>query len=124
MSISRGAFLHDIGQVPALRNILLQPELLLPDELALMCQLCTDVYKMLQTIPFLADASEIGYAYAERFDGTGYPRKLKGHEIPLGSTYPCRRPQDEILYQSLLRLEHTGFSPRRNAASIRTATRP
>jgi response regulator RpfG family c-di-GMP phosphodiesterase len=83
--ISCGASIHDIGQFPALRNILLQPDALHPGELALMCQLCNDIYKMLKPIQFLADASEIVYAYSECFDGTGYPRGLKGHEIPLGA---------------------------------------
>jgi response regulator RpfG family c-di-GMP phosphodiesterase len=83
--ISRGASLHDIGQFPALRDILLEPDGLHPGELALMCQLCNDIYKVLKPIPFLEDASEIVYAYSECFDGTGYPRGLKGDEIPLGS---------------------------------------
>jgi cyclic di-GMP phosphodiesterase len=40
---------------------------------------------ILKRIPFLADAAEIVYAHQERFDGTGYPRGLKGDEIPLGA---------------------------------------
>lgn len=42
-------------------------------------------YQMLRKIPFLQEASEIVYAHQERFDGTGYPRGLKGDEIPLGA---------------------------------------
>jgi response regulator RpfG family c-di-GMP phosphodiesterase len=83
--IARGAAIHDVGQVPALCNILSQPADLLPDELALMCNLCHDIHEMLSPIPFLADASETVYAYQESFDGTGYPRGLKGDEIPLGA---------------------------------------
>jgi HD-GYP domain-containing protein (c-di-GMP phosphodiesterase class II) len=40
---------------------------------------------MLKKIPFLQDAAEIVYAHQERFDGTGYPRGLKGEQIPLGA---------------------------------------
>ena len=36
-------------------------------------------------IPFLAEAAEIVYSHQERYDGTGYPRGLKGEEIPLGA---------------------------------------
>jgi HD-GYP domain-containing protein (c-di-GMP phosphodiesterase class II) len=42
-------------------------------------------YKVLTRIPFLQEAADIVYAHQERYDGTGYPRKLKGKEIPLGA---------------------------------------
>lgn len=42
-------------------------------------------YQMIQNIPFLHNAMEIVWAHHENFDGTGYPRKLKGDEIPLGA---------------------------------------
>ena len=42
-------------------------------------------YQMLNKIPFLDEASEIVYAHHERYDGTGYPRGLKGEQIPLGA---------------------------------------
>jgi pterin-4a-carbinolamine dehydratase len=40
---------------------------------------------MLRKIPFLQDAAEIVYSHQEHFDGSGYPRGLKGREIPLGA---------------------------------------
>jgi HD-GYP domain-containing protein (c-di-GMP phosphodiesterase class II) len=40
---------------------------------------------MLKKIPFLQEAAEIVYTHHEKFDGTGYPRGLKGEEIPLGA---------------------------------------
>ena len=46
---------------------------------------CYHGYKMLKKIPFLQEAAEIVYAHQERFDGTGYPRGLKGEQIPLGA---------------------------------------
>ena len=42
-------------------------------------------YEMVKKIPFLAEAAEIVYAHHEDFDGTGYPRGLKGEQIPLGA---------------------------------------
>ncbi len=83
--IARGASLYDIGQVPALRNVLIESKILLPDELAILCQLLYDVHEMLKPISSLREASEIIYAHPELFDGTGYRRGLKGDEIPLGA---------------------------------------
>ena len=40
---------------------------------------------MLSRIPFLSEAAEIVYAHQEKYDGTGYPRGLKGEQIPLGA---------------------------------------
>jgi len=42
-------------------------------------------YNIISRIPFLAEAAEIVYAHQERYDGLGYPRRLKGDEIPLGA---------------------------------------
>jgi response regulator RpfG family c-di-GMP phosphodiesterase len=84
-AITRGAFLHDVGQVPALRDVLLQPDKLLPDELAILCRCCDDFYGLLKSIPGLEDPAEIVYAYQECIDGSGYPRGLRGSQIPLGA---------------------------------------
>ena len=46
---------------------------------------CQRGYDMVRKIPFLREAAEIVYSHQERFDGTGYPRGLKGNEIPLGA---------------------------------------
>jgi response regulator RpfG family c-di-GMP phosphodiesterase len=83
--IERGALLHDVGQVPALRDILLQADRLLPDELAILCRSSHDIYEMLSAIPCLADAAEIVYSYSECFNGSGFPRRLKGEKIPPGA---------------------------------------
>ena len=83
--IARGAFLHDIGKMAIPDAILRKPGALTPDEIAIMREHCYHGYRMLQKIPFLAEAAEIVYSHQERYDGTGYPRGLKGNEIPLGS---------------------------------------
>ncbi|HZP62820.1 MAG TPA: HD domain-containing phosphohydrolase [Terriglobales bacterium] len=83
--IARGAFLHDIGKMAIPDAILRKPGALTPEEIAIMREHCYRGYQMLRKIPFLTEAAEIVYSHQERFDGTGYPRGLKGEEIPLGA---------------------------------------
>src|SRR5438477_11545792 len=83
--IARGAFLHDIGKMAIPDNILRKPDKLTPEEVAIMREHCFHGYQILKKIPFLAEAAEIVYSHQERFDGTGYPRGLKGDQIPLGA---------------------------------------
>jgi putative nucleotidyltransferase with HDIG domain len=83
--IARGAFLHDIGKMAIPDAILRKPGALTDAEREIMREHCYRGYQMLRKIPFLAEASEIVYSHQERFDGTGYPRGLKGTEIPLGA---------------------------------------
>jgi len=83
--IARGAFLHDIGKMAIPDAILRKPGALTPDEVLIMREHCYRGYQMLKKIPFLLEASEIVYSHQERWDGTGYPRGLRGEEIPLGS---------------------------------------
>jgi response regulator RpfG family c-di-GMP phosphodiesterase len=69
-----------------LRDILLlQPEILLPDELGILCGCCGDTDSILRTIPSLAGVVDAVHGYQERFDGSGYPRRVSGGEIPLGA---------------------------------------
>jgi putative nucleotidyltransferase with HDIG domain len=83
--ISRGAFLHDIGKLATPEAILRKPDALTPDEIAIMRDYCFRGYEMLKKIPFVAEAAEIVYSHQEFYDGTGYPRGLKGEQIPLGA---------------------------------------
>jgi putative nucleotidyltransferase with HDIG domain len=83
--IARGAFLHDIGKMAIPDAILRKPGALDPDEIAIMREHCYRGYQILRRIPFLSEASEIVYSHQEKFDGTGYPRGLKGEQIPLGA---------------------------------------
>jgi putative nucleotidyltransferase with HDIG domain len=84
-TIARGAFLHDIGKIATPDHILLKPGKLSDEEMRIMKQHCERGYEMVRKIPFLRDAAEIVYAHQERFDGTGYPRGLRGEAIPLGA---------------------------------------
>jgi cyclic di-GMP phosphodiesterase len=83
--IARGAFLHDIGKIAIPDAILLKPGKLTEDEMNTMKEHCYLGYKIISRIPFLAEAAEIIYSHQERYDGTGYPRRLEGNEIPLGA---------------------------------------
>src|SRR5713226_8320153 len=83
--ISRGAFLHDIGKMAIPDAILRKPGALNEEEKTIMREHCYRGYQMLRKIPFLGEASEIVYSHQECFDGSGYPRGLKGEQIPLGA---------------------------------------
>jgi putative nucleotidyltransferase with HDIG domain len=83
--IARGAFLHDIGKLAIPDAILRKPAKLTDEEMAEMKEHCYRGYKIISRIPFLAEAAEIVYSHQEKYDGTGYPRGLKGEEIPLGA---------------------------------------
>ncbi len=83
--IARGAFLHDIGKMAIPDDILRKPGALTPDQVTIMKEHAFLGYKMLQKIPFLQEASQIVYSHQEKFDGSGYPRGLKGEQIPLGA---------------------------------------
>src|SRR5437879_110695 len=83
--IARGAFLHDIGKMAIPDAILRKPGALDQDEKAIMQEHCYRGYQMLRKIPFLSEAADIVYSHQEKFDGSGYPRGLKGDQIPLGA---------------------------------------
>ncbi|MGH9743294.1 MAG: HD domain-containing phosphohydrolase [Candidatus Acidiferrum sp.] len=83
--LARAAFLHDIGKMAIPDGILRKPGPLTDDEKQIMRKHCEIGYNMLIRIPFLRDAAEIVLAHQEFYDGTGYPRGLKGDQIPLGA---------------------------------------
>jgi HD-GYP domain-containing protein (c-di-GMP phosphodiesterase class II) len=83
--VRRGALLHDIGKVGIPDSILVKPGPLTEEEWAVMKRHVSDGYELLAPIPFLQQALDIPYCHHERWDGTGYPRGLKGEEIPLAA---------------------------------------
>ena len=110
--IARGAFLHDIGKIATPDRILLKPGKLDDQEMAVMRRHCAQGYEIVRKIPFLRDAAEIVYAHQERFDGKGYPRGLKGEQIPLGArVFALADTMDAI----------TSDRPYRKATSFETA---
>jgi putative nucleotidyltransferase with HDIG domain len=80
--IRRGALLHDIGKMGIPDSILLKPGPLTDDEWVVMRRHPTSAYELLSPISFLRDSIDIPYCHHEKWDGTGYPRALKGTAIP------------------------------------------
>jgi PAS domain S-box-containing protein len=80
-----GALLHDIGKMGLPDSILLKPGPLDPEEWDLMRQHPGFAYHLLSGIPYLASSLDIPYNHHEKWDGSGYPRGLKGDEIPLAA---------------------------------------
>ncbi len=81
----RGALLHDIGKMGVPDAILLKPGPLTDDERAIMQMHTVYAYQLLLPIAYLRPAVDIPYCHHEKWDGTGYPRHLKGQEIPLAA---------------------------------------
>ena len=83
--IRRGALLHDIGKMGVPDRILLKPGKLTVEEWNIMKQHTVYAFEMLWPIEFLRPAIDIPHCHHERWDGTGYPRQLKGEQIPLSA---------------------------------------
>ena len=83
--IATGALLHDIGKVGIPDAILLKDGPLTAAEREVMKTHPHLGYNVIKAGPGLEPASEIVLAHQERYDGTGYPRGLKGEEICLGA---------------------------------------
>ena len=77
-TVARGALLHEIGILAIPEAIVRKPAKLSADEQAIMREHCVRGYEMVRQVPLLEEEAEIVYAHRERFDGTGYPRGLKG----------------------------------------------
>jgi putative nucleotidyltransferase with HDIG domain len=83
--VRRGALLHDIGKMGIPDAILHKPGKLTEEEWKIMRKHPVYARSYLATISYLAPALDIPYSHHERWDGTGYPRGLKGDEIPLSA---------------------------------------
>lgn len=83
--VRRGALLHDIGKLGVPDRILNKAGELTEEEWAIMRQHPQFAYDMLASIEYLRPALAIPWCHHERWDGSGYPRGLKGKEIPLAA---------------------------------------
>jgi HD-GYP domain-containing protein (c-di-GMP phosphodiesterase class II) len=83
--IRRGALLHDMGKLGIPDPILLKADPLTDEEQALMQLQPKFAYDLLSPITYLRPALDIPYCYHEKWDGSGYPRGLKGDQIPLAA---------------------------------------
>jgi HD-GYP domain-containing protein (c-di-GMP phosphodiesterase class II) len=134
MNVRRGALLHDIGKMGVPDAILNKVERLNEDEMAVIRNHPQFAYDMLKEIDYLRDALEIPFCHHEKWDGTGYPRELKGEEIPLAARIfsivdvwdamtndrPYRKsiPHDEVI-SHLIEQKGRHFEPRIVDAFIR-----
>ena len=85
VNIYRGVLLHDIGKMGVPDHILKKAGKLTEDEWAEMRRHPVYAYNLLSPISFLRGVLDIPYCHHERWDGNGYPRRLKGEQIPLAA---------------------------------------
>lgn len=83
--IQRGAILHDIGKISIPDSILNKPGRLSTEEWTVMRRHPQYAYDLLWPIEYLRPALEIPLCHHEKWDGSGYPRGLKGEAIPLAA---------------------------------------
>lgn len=83
--IRRGGLLHDIGKMGVPDAILLKPDKLTEEEWAIMKQHPQFAHDLIKPITYLKPALDIPYCHHEKWDGTGYPRGLRGEQIPLAA---------------------------------------
>jgi putative nucleotidyltransferase with HDIG domain len=82
-TLERGAILHDIGKIGIGDGILLKPGPLDPHEWQMMRQHPDIGARIIEGVPFLQEVLPVIRYHQERWDGSGYPIGLKGHDIPL-----------------------------------------
>ncbi|PLY04332.1 MAG: histidine kinase [Arcobacter sp.] len=78
----KAGILHDIGKIAIPDSLLLKPSKLNDNEYKLIQEHVSIGVHMLEQIPMFKEISEIINCHHERLDGSGYPNKLKGEEIP------------------------------------------
>lgn len=83
--VRRGALLHDMGKLGIPDSILQKTDTLNEGEWEIMHKHPQFAYDMLDSIEYLRSALDIPYCHHEKWDGTGYPRGLKGEQIPIAA---------------------------------------
>ncbi len=124
--LRRGAALHDIGKMGVPDEILGKEGPLTDDEWAQMRRHPELAVTFLQGIAYLREALDIPWCHHERWDGSGYPRGLRGTEIPVAarlfavvdvydaitSDRPYRKPLDhDAAMAFILAGSGTSFDP-------------
>jgi len=127
IEIRRGALMHDIGKIGVPDAILQKPGPLTEEEWVLMRRHPEEGIRILQGIMFFEGAVDIIGSHHEHYNGNGYPRGLKGEQIPLyarifsavdaldaiTSDRPYRKAQPfKVAYQEILRCRGTQFDPK------------
>ena len=85
VQIEHGALLHDVGKLKIPDSILWKASSLSDEEWITMRKHPAYGYEFLSGVEFLKDAAELVFSHHEKFDGSGYPRRLKGEAIPFGA---------------------------------------
>jgi PAS domain S-box-containing protein len=85
ISIRRGALLHDIGKMGIPDAILHKTGPLSDDEWQVMRLHPRHAFDLLAPVPFMDKVIDIPYCHHEKWDGSGYPRGLKGESIPFSA---------------------------------------
>lgn len=83
--LEMAAILHDVGKIGIDKSVLLKPGKLSPEEYEIIKKHSTIGANIIGRVRFLKSAAEYVKHHHERWDGNGYPDKLKGEEIPLGA---------------------------------------
>jgi PAS domain S-box-containing protein len=83
LQVRWGSLLHDIGKMGIPDRILLKPGPLTDEEWVIMKKHPTFAWEMISPIRYLHTALDIPYCHHEKWDGTGYPRGLRGAQIPI-----------------------------------------
>ncbi|MEK7248446.1 MAG: HD-GYP domain-containing protein [Chloroflexota bacterium] len=136
--LQKASILADIGKIEIAQGIISKPGALSDEEWKEMKRYPEHGYHILNGMPALRDAAAIVLAQRERFDGQGYPRGLKGEEIPLGarifaladaycamtSDRPHRKKMPhEMALKEVLRNSLTQFDPEVVRAFVRCEER-
>lgn len=85
LTLERGVFLHDIGKIHIPERLLKKSGLLEEAEWKVMRGHAVTGYAMLSSNSALTEVAAIVLAHHERYDGTGYPHRLEGDDIPFGA---------------------------------------
>jgi cyclic di-GMP phosphodiesterase len=100
VQIEHGALLHDIGKLKIPDRILWKPGKLDDEEWTTMRRHAEFGYEFLRNLEWLSDAAEVVHCHHEKFDGTGYPRGVKGDKIPFGArVFAIVDTVDAMIYQ-------------------------
>jgi diguanylate cyclase (GGDEF)-like protein/putative nucleotidyltransferase with HDIG domain len=83
--LGHAALFHDIGKLAIPDAILLKPASLTGEEWSLMQRHADEGARIIDRLGFLQDAVPAIRHHHERWDGTGYPDRIAGEEIPLGA---------------------------------------
>jgi putative nucleotidyltransferase with HDIG domain len=85
-TIQYAALLHDIGKIGIGENILNKPDKLSESEYTRIREHPVMGASIVERVNFLSEISELILYHHERYDGSGYPKGLKGDEIPIGAS--------------------------------------